>query len=59
VTRAGVLAAIDADPRLPTQRDKCAIFHDLAKWSARFTKKDYLTAGRNGCAQYPFDAYPW
>jgi len=59
VTRAGVLAAIDADPRLPTQRDKCAIFHDLAKWSARFTKKDYPTAGRNGCAQYPFDAYPW
>ena len=59
VTRAGVIAAIDADPRLPTQRDKCAIFHDLAKWSARFTKKDYPTAGRNGCAQYPFDAYPW
>jgi para-nitrobenzyl esterase len=60
VTLAGVLAAVDTDPRLPTQRDKCMIFHDLATWSAnRFTKKDYPKAGQKGCADYPFDAYPW
>ena len=60
VTLAGVLAAVDTDPRLPAQRDKCMIFHDLATWSVnRFTKKDYPNAGRKGCAEYPFDAYPW
>jgi para-nitrobenzyl esterase len=60
VTLASVLAAVDADPRLPTQRDKCMIFHDLATWSVnRFTKKDYPKAGQKGCADYPFDAYPW
>jgi para-nitrobenzyl esterase len=60
VTLAGVLAAVDADPRLPTQRDKCMVFHDLATWSAnRFTKKDYPKAGQKGCADYPFDGYPW
>ncbi|HXQ22035.1 MAG TPA: carboxylesterase family protein [Candidatus Acidoferrales bacterium] len=59
VTQASVLAAVDDDPRLPTQRDKCRIFHDLAAWSATFTKKDYPTAGRQGCAAYPFETYPW
>jgi para-nitrobenzyl esterase len=59
VTQASVLAAVDVDPRLPTQVDKCRIFRQLAGWSATFTKKDYPTAGRNGCAQYPFDRYPW
>ncbi|MFI5396931.1 MAG: carboxylesterase/lipase family protein [Candidatus Binatia bacterium] len=59
VTRASVLAAIDADPRLPTQREKCMIFRELTSWSMGMTKKDYPTAGRNGCAAFPFDTYPW
>ena len=59
VTQASVLAAVDNDPRLPTQRDKCRIFHALAAWSRGFTEKDYPTAGRNGCAEYPFDKFPW
>jgi len=59
VTTASVLAAIDDDPRLPTQRDKCMIYRDLAQWSRNFTRKDYPTAGRQGCAAYPIDAYPW
>ena len=59
VTAAGVLAAVDDDPRLPTQRDKCMIYRDLAQWSRGFTKKDYPTAGRQGCKEYPFDTYPW
>lgn len=60
VTRAGVLAAVDDDPRLPTQRDKCAVFRELARWSSRgLPQHEYPTAGRQGCAQYPFDAYPW
>jgi hypothetical protein len=59
VTQAGVLAAVDDDARLPTQRDKCGIFRALATWSRGFTEKDYPTAGRKGCAEYPFDTYPW
>ena len=55
----GILAAVDDDPRLPTQRDKCMIYRALAQWSRGFTKKDYPTAGRQGCKEYPFDAYPW
>jgi para-nitrobenzyl esterase len=59
VTQAGVLAAVDDDPRLPTQRDKCRIFRTLATWSRGFTEKEYPKAGRNGCADYPFDTFPW
>ena len=58
-TAAGVLAAVDTDPRLPTQRDKCMIFHDLVNRSRTFTRKEYPTAGKSGCAAYPFDTYPW
>jgi para-nitrobenzyl esterase len=59
VARASVLAAIDADPRLPTHRDQCMILRELASWSMGITKKDYPTAGRNGCAKFPYDTYPW
>jgi para-nitrobenzyl esterase len=58
-TAAAVLAAVDTDPRLPTPRDKCMIFHDLVNRSRTFTKKNYPTAGKNGCKEYPFDTYPW
>jgi para-nitrobenzyl esterase len=59
LTQKGVLAAVDADSRLPKQRDKCLIFRELAARSTGFTKRDYPTAGQKGCAEYPFDTYPW
>jgi para-nitrobenzyl esterase len=59
VTSASVVAAVDADARLPTQRDKCRIFRALATWGRGFDRKDYPTAGAHGCAQYPFDSFPW
>jgi para-nitrobenzyl esterase len=59
VTAAGVLAAVDSDARLPTQRDKCRIFRELATWSRGLKEQDYPTAGTKGCAEYPFDTYPW
>ena len=55
VTQSSVLAAVDSDPRLATQKDKCRIFRELADWSRGFTKKDYPTAGKQGCKEYPFD----
>jgi para-nitrobenzyl esterase len=59
LTRAKVLAAVDTDPRLPTQREKCLIYHDLAERSRGFTKTEYATAGAHGCQEFPFDQYPW
>ena len=59
LTRGAVIAAIDADPRLPTQRDKCMTYRNLAAWSRGFTRKDYPTAGTTGCAEFPYEAYPW
>jgi len=54
-----VLAAVDADPRLATQRDRCFVYRELARWGRGFDEQHYSTAGREGCAKYPFDAFPW
>jgi para-nitrobenzyl esterase len=55
VSAASVIAHVDADSRLATQRDRCAIYRELARWSRGFDEDDYPTAGRLGCADYPFD----
>lgn len=59
VTDESVLAAVDADKRLTTARDRCAVLRDLAQWarSKNFTQADY--AARKDCAEYPFATYPW
>jgi len=59
VTIASVLAAVDTDPRLSSQRDRCFVYRELARWGDGFGKQQYATAGREGCAKYPFDAFPW
>jgi para-nitrobenzyl esterase len=55
VTRESVIAAVDADPRLPTRRDKCRVFRSLATWSRGFTREQYAST----CADYPYDRFPW
>jgi para-nitrobenzyl esterase len=59
VTVASVLASVEADPRLKTQRDRCFVYHELARWRDGFAKEQYATAGREGCAEFPFDQFPW
>jgi hypothetical protein len=59
VTVESVLALVDADPRLATQRDRCFVYRELARWGGAFGKPQYPTVGREGCAEYPFDAFPW
>jgi len=54
-----IIAGIDADPRLPTERDRCLLFHEMARRLRGLTRASYPTAGAHGCADYPFDAYPW
>ncbi len=59
LSRADVIRAVDTDPRLPDQRDKCGVYYELASWSRGMTPEQYPTAGSQGCAEYPFDAHPW
>jgi len=59
LSRADVVRAVDADPRLADQRARCGVYHALASWSRGMTPEEYPTAGSQGCASYPFDAHPW
>jgi para-nitrobenzyl esterase len=60
VTVASVLASVEADPRLTSQRDRCRVYRELAAWGGDgFGREDYPTAGREGCAEYPFEKFPW
>jgi para-nitrobenzyl esterase len=54
-TRSGVLASIDSDPRLVTPRDRCLVYHDLARWTDVMPRTAYDAK----CPDYAFDAYPW
>jgi para-nitrobenzyl esterase len=59
LSRADVIDAVEADLRLPRQRDKCGVYFELASWARAMTPEEYPTAGAQGCAEYPFDAHPW
>ncbi len=41
------------------QRERCWVYHEMARWSRGFSEKDYAGAGREGCAAFPFDEFPW
>lgn len=56
-SRDDILALILNDPRLPTQRDRCMVFHELGSWGRGFSRDDYAKVG---CATaFPFEQYPW
>jgi para-nitrobenzyl esterase len=54
-----ILSDVDADPRLPTQRERCRVFRELAAFGRGFSPEQYPTAGAKGCVEFPFDQYPW
>lgn len=54
-----LLADIDADARLPSQKDRCGVFHQLVRWGTALTKESYPKAGKHGCAEFPFADFPW
>jgi para-nitrobenzyl esterase len=55
----GIISSVDADARLPAQKDKCGLFRRLSGWSYGLPKDAYPTAGAKGCAQFPYDGFPW
>src|SRR5262245_22390563 len=56
VSEEEVIAAIGADPRLASQRDRCAVYWRLARWGRAFDEARYASVG---CASYPIAGYPW
>ncbi|RIK94792.1 MAG: carboxylesterase [Proteobacteria bacterium] len=53
----GVLATVESDARLDTQRERCWVYRELASRWRGITRDDY--AARTECAAFPFDAFPW
>ena len=52
VTVQSLLASVEADPRLTSQRERCMVYHELARWGGEgFGEPQYPTAGREGCAE--------
>ncbi len=45
------------DPRLRDSRDRCAIYHDLARWGRGFTRAEYDAVPE--CKPFPYERYPW
>ena len=35
------------------------VYRELARWSMGLAERDYPSTGREGCAEYPADAFPW
>jgi para-nitrobenzyl esterase len=59
VTVESVLAQVESDPRLATQRERCFVYHELAAWGRGFEREQYESAGRGGCAEFPYEEFPW
>jgi para-nitrobenzyl esterase len=55
VSKASILARVDDDPRLTSQRQRCEIFAQLALRTRGFSREEYPTAGRQGCAEFPLE----
>jgi para-nitrobenzyl esterase len=52
-SRDSVIAAVDTDPRLTTQSERCRVFRALAVWGRGLSREQYAAAGAHGCADYP------
>jgi para-nitrobenzyl esterase len=59
ITKKGLIDEVDDDSRLPSQLEKCLIFHEYVQFGQAITKEEYVHAGKNGCVAFPFDGFPW
>ena len=55
VTVEEVLAAVDADPRLPNQRARCDVYRRLVEWNRAIPRERYDGLGAEGCREFPLD----
>jgi para-nitrobenzyl esterase len=56
---AQIVASVDSDRRLRSQRERCIVFHELVRRLPLLSKESYPGLGRRGCKEFPYDAYPW
>jgi para-nitrobenzyl esterase len=57
VTLEQLRSDLATDPRLPQPRDRCAVYHELARWGRGFSRAGYDATPE--CKEFPFDQYPW
>jgi para-nitrobenzyl esterase len=55
VTRDRVVAGIAADPDIPSQRDRCALYVATFRWGGEFDHAEYENLGEAGCAEFDPD----
>ena len=53
-----VVAAVVADPRLASDRDKCGVLRNLANWED-ISEAEYASAGSGLCEAYSLESHPW
>ena len=58
-SREEVLASVETDTRLASQRERCAVYSQLASFGRGFDQADYPRAGAQGCLDVPLGGYPW
>jgi hypothetical protein len=54
-----VFDSIDKDPRLRDQRERCAVFREVIRFTQMIPHDRYATIGKHGCKDFPFDVDPW
>lgn len=51
-----LIAMVERDERLKTDRERCAVYRVMADFGRGFTRGDY---DRADCVEFPFEAFPW
>jgi para-nitrobenzyl esterase len=59
VTSEALLAALARDDRFDSQRERCTIFYQFAKWGRVLSEEEYAGVAGGACSGFPIDAYPW
>jgi para-nitrobenzyl esterase len=54
-----LLAQIADDDRFASQRERCDLYYQLARWGDALSEEEYATVGNAACRDFPFDSHPW
>jgi para-nitrobenzyl esterase len=58
-SRQELLASIDADKRLRTPKERCAVMREVARFSGLLTAAEYPALSGGACKEFPFDREPY
>jgi len=57
VTSEAVVARLAADPAVPSQRERCALYVRSFRWGDRFDRETYENLGAKGCAPFEPESF--